>query len=513
MKYILNLSLIIFTATIAWSQSKTLVVRQEKVFLVEKNVAARWSIDRKKKQWLVIKDTLTKQRLPWGEKIAWEVVESLPKNWLNQEFRIDRKTYQFTQNGYVFIKDADWEIYRYSLLQINGKTIWVILDEHRQVSQFVIKTHKKGFYFSKEDEYLASKTTDFSQLIKFEDVRIHHEEISYLLKDGGLCSQYGKLGFQYQEKVVIPTHYDSIKIYGKIARAYQKQNLTLYDLKGKKLGKNPRTFYLYSGKYLQVIDSSNQMYFLSYKGERLKEPKEKRFYWGNDTNGSWYTFKVSKNRLETFFRSATEQGVCGYYINDWELLYYYYKQKKDLDTYRKMLKKYLKKQQGKKVFCLHYYLKDDFESKVELKKLMFGEKNLPKDNIQRSYYERKKLNKRYKRKRFVNGKTNFSYEVYWYYIGFYKMLPHNYMLAKKGRKHGVFNFETNEIVLPFQYTNITPHGHYLLIQKGKLKGYYPYTGKEPKYTELAPFQVHYARFKDAQGKTGWVDRQGQMFFD
>ncbi|HAS39115.1 MAG TPA: hypothetical protein DCS93_01490 [Microscillaceae bacterium] len=512
MKYILYFLLSIFIITNALGQSKTLLVKRRNISLIAEKVRIDWNFDERKGQWVITKDSLVKQRELSGKKIEWQAIEPLPK-WLDREFRIETSIYRFTQNGYVFIKDRDWGLYRYYPLNIKGKTIWVILDGYHQISQIIVKTLKKGFYFSLEKKYLSSRSPDFSQLIKFEDIRIHHEEIGYSQQGGGLCSQYGKLGFQYQGKVVIPTRYDSIKIYDKIARAYQGQNLVFYNLEGKKLGENPRTYYLYSGKYLQVIDSSNQMYFLSYKGERLKSPKEKRSFWGNDTDGSWYTYKLSKNRLETFFRSAGEQGVCGYYINDWELLYHYYRKQKALSTYRKMLEKYLKKRKNKQAYCLLYYLSIDTRYDKELKKLMFGEKNPLKDNIQRSYYDRKKLNKRYKQKRFINGKTSFAYEEYWYYVGFYEKLPHNYMMAKKGRKYGVFNFENNEVILPFQYTKITSYSYYLLIQKGKLKGYYPYTGKEPKYIVLEPFQVHYARFQDAQGKTGWVDRDGREFFD
>lgn len=110
-----------------------------------------------------------------------------------------------------------------------------------------------------------------------------------------------------------------------------------------------------------------------------------------------------------------------------------------------------------------------------------------------------------------------SNEQEFYYTGDYRQLPAHWIIAKKKGKYGVFSIlDPDEPVLPFEFSNITGvlnnRSYHLLLEKGGLKCYYPIHSK-PRYKTLEPFTHHFARFTLPNGQKGWLDFDGNEYFD
>lgn len=96
---------------------------------------------------------------------------------------------------------------------------------------------------------------------------------------------------------------------------------------------------------------------------------------------------------------------------------------------------------------------------------------------------------------------------------FYKNLPQEWVVTRKNKKFGIWNFEKKELILPISYSNIIPYKSYLYLEKNNLVTFYPNIGTKPKYKQLTPYMDYFARFETTDGKKGWVDRKGKEYFD
>lgn len=106
-----------------------------------------------------------------------------------------------------------------------------------------------------------------------------------------------------------------------------------------------------------------------------------------------------------------------------------------------------------------------------------------------------------------SGDIDFSEDSY------YEPLKVSYIILKKSKKYGVWDFKEEKIILPFEYNKIISYQTYLLLEKNGLVTFYPNIGTEPKYKKLEPYIEYFARFETPDGKKGWVDRKGKEYFD
>lgn len=92
-------------------------------------------------------------------------------------------------------------------------------------------------------------------------------------------------------------------------------------------------------------------------------------------------------------------------------------------------------------------------------------------------------------------------------------LSTSYVILKKNRKYGIWDFVSEEKILPYKYAKITSYYNYVLLESKGLKTFYPNIGKIPKYKNIEPYIANFARFEYPSGKKGWVDRNGKEYFD
>ncbi|MEP0213913.1 MAG: hypothetical protein ABJD66_11895 [Cellulophaga sp.] len=330
-----------------------------------------------------------------------------------------------------------------------------------------------------------------------------------------------KIGVTLNGKKIIDNVCDSLKIYGSMAAVFKSDQTSLYNLKGKLLCKNIKSFYPYSTIYHQVIDAKNEMYFIDSLGATYDKPVKQRTMWGNDsdpnTSTTYYTFKnkILKVRHKSF--SLTKYTELS-------------RKKLDIfnDSTQSIMTMSMLEYDVKSINQDKKYLKlneiENLARDKELEDLFLLKKIFKADKYREklSYYLLSdittttiQLPKEFKKVRFVNNNTTeISAEDYWYYNGFYKPLKPSYIVVKKKKSFGVWDIKEEENSILFNYNNITPKkGTHLLLEKNNLVTYYPYIGLTPKYEYLSDYIENYARFKYPNGKKGWVSREGIEYCD
>ena len=346
------------------------------------------------------------------------------------------------------------------------------------------------------------------------DINYYNPNISFDLLNA-------KIGVTLNGEKIIDNVCDSLKINGGIAAIYNADQTSLYNLKGKLLCENIKSFYPYSTTYHQVIDAKNKMYFIDTLGAKYDKPTKQRTMWGNDsdpnTSTTYYSYKnkilkvlhksfslskyteLSRKKLDIFNDStqfimtmsmleedfkSTDQDKKNLKLNEVENLV---REKGIEDLF--LLKKVFKADKYREK--LSYYLLSDITTTTI---------QLPKE---------------FKKVRFINNKTSeISAEDYWYDIAFYKPLKPNFIIVKKKNAFGVWDIKEEKNSILFNYKNITPKkGTHLFLEKNNLVTYYPYIGLTPKYEYLSDYIEYYTRFKYPNGKKGWVSRKGIEYYD
>ncbi|MCP4441778.1 MAG: hypothetical protein GY810_22965 [Aureispira sp.] len=93
------------------------------------------------------------------------------------------------------------------------------------------------------------------------------------------------------------------------------------------------------------------------------------------------------------------------------------------------------------------------------------------------------------------------------FSGNYTDLYPNTILIEKGCKTGILN---SDKTINY-YKEVVGVNHLLKVKKNGLWGYYGIT-KKPKYKKLEPFHHTLARFELKNGKTGYIDTQGNEYY-
>ncbi|EWH12972.1 hypothetical protein KLA_11575 [Cellulophaga geojensis KL-A] len=345
------------------------------------------------------------------------------------------------------------------------------------------------------------------------DINYHNPNISFDLLNA-------KIGVTLNGKKIIDNVCDSLKINGGIAAVFNSGQTSLYNLKGKLLCKNIKSFYPYSTIYHQIIDTKNEMYFIDTLGSKYDKPTKQRTIWGNDsdsnTNTTYYAYKnkilkvkhksfslskyteLSRKKLDIFDNSSQSIMTMSMLEDDFKNIN---QDKKYLKL--KEIENLVRKKRIEDLFLLKKVFKAD---KYREKLSYYLLSDITTTTIQ--------LPKEFKKIRFVNNKTTeISAEDYWYYNGFYKPLKPSYIIVKKKKLFGVWDIKEENTIL-FNYKNITPKkGTHLLLEKNNLVTYYPYIGLTSKYEYLSNYIEYYARFKYPNGKKGWVSRKGIEYYD
>jgi hypothetical protein len=255
---------------------------------------------------------------------------------------------------------------------------------------------------------------------------------------------------------ILPAIYDSIYL-SQIIGAFINNKIIFYDYDGIPISDTLKTFQFYGQieadnlNVYQVIDKLNEMYFINSLGEKFNKAPSTRGLIGNDTDLSSY---VSLTVL---------------------------KEKKKLEIIEKQ-----------------------YDS-TEPQEPVFSENPNPKF----IYHQ---MPKEFNKIKFVNNQESIFHEDYWSDLGPLKNLEYILMIVKKKNKYGVVRFPDLEEVVPFIYNNISCHQTYLILEENGFKTYYPYD-IGTKYKEFSEFTGYFARFGLPDGKTGWVDRSGNKYFD
>lgn len=78
-----------------------------------------------------------------------------------------------------------------------------------------------------------------------------------------------KYGISLDNKQVIPTDYDSIRIIKEFILLFQQSKTNVCNLKGEKLRDNIKSYYYFSKETMQIIESSGKMVFINPKNENI----------------------------------------------------------------------------------------------------------------------------------------------------------------------------------------------------------------------------------------------------
>ena len=107
---------------------------------------------------------------------------------------------------------------------------------------------------------------------------------------------------------------------------------------------------------------------------------------------------------------------------------------------------------------------------------------------------------------FINGKNAFNFTSNYGLDAVIRTDPRQIVFIKNN-KYGIFG--VNETAI---YDQITFSGGLLKIELNGLYGYYS-INEEPKYKELGGFNYYLARFELPNGRKGYIDSNGNEYFD
>lgn len=265
-----------------------------------------------------------------------------------------------------------------------------------------------------------------------------------------------KFGIKYHEKIILPAIYDEIDTYPLIIVKKDKER-TIYNDKMILLHNNSEILtyvYLDEHEKLQVLTKNGKLF--SYN------------------NNGLITDILKLNPNETINNKDInfENGRNRYFIKNSKI--HLENLKNDYLIYDSEHEKY-----GKSVKFLNNMKKMEIE-------YLYSYKRKQQDSI---------------------IDVVFDEEIY------FQPLKTNYIVSKTKGKYGVWDFQNEKIILPYEYQKIIPFHNYLLLKRENLYTFYPNIGIEPKYKKLEPYIGYFARFETVDGRKGWVDRKGKEYFD
>lgn len=76
-----------------------------------------------------------------------------------------------------------------------------------------------------------------------------------------------RYGVLLKNKQIIPTDYDSVRIANEFILLFKKNKINVYNLKGEKLRDNIKSYYYFSKRVMQIIESSSKMLFINPQNE------------------------------------------------------------------------------------------------------------------------------------------------------------------------------------------------------------------------------------------------------
>lgn len=351
----------------------------------------------------------------------------------------------------------------YKICTINNIQLIVILVDSGSDNDLVgilVKEKNKDYklYETFTDElytFILSENIKINEEIFFEDEELkslnyHDPKLEIFVKNN-------KFGILRTNKEILEPKSDSIRIYGKIITSYRDNKINLLSTNGQLLAENIRDYYPYSTNTYQILDSTNTMSFIDTLGIKTSKPINRRSLMGNDTDvKDTKIYTINKNNNISIKSVLSGQG---------------------------------------------------------LRKVITFEDLDYNDNLEKNILKFIKIPRKHSKLNFINNENKIVFESYWYYVAFYKPLPPNFFISKKRGKYGLWNFENDSIIIPFEYKNIRPNTSYLTLKKNGLYTFYPNIGTIPKYQKLDDYIEFYARFEFTNRKKGWVNRKGDEFFD
>jgi hypothetical protein len=112
---------------------------------------------------------------------------------------------------------------------------------------------------------------------------------------------------------------------------------------------------------------------------------------------------------------------------------------------------------------------------------------------------------------FINSKKDYSFET--------SDIWKNHIVNYKGNKIDLLKLDFSNENIINQTIELTvdeilfiDSNHPLMYRVGNLWGYYKLNSK-PKYKSISPFNGHLARIESTKGKMGWINREGNEFWD
>ncbi|NDV67661.1 WG repeat-containing protein [Dysgonomonas sp. 25] len=337
-----------------------------------------------------------------------------------------------------------------------------------------------------------------------------------LHKDTDTLRVNGKYGlYTITGKEVIPAIYDSLKLEEVLARGFRNGRVDLINYMGEKVRENLQAAYPVVYRY-QILEDNGRMYFMDNKGNETddysysfmstddqilplgldvillppktikgypKKRKYKQYTWVSFYYpGDYRKFEALK-RLQYIFPSATEEDLkllkIPYAPGSWEVYQY------SIDFEENVVKRY--------GLDRYEWYGSTYGGGWDQRHEMYGYE-----------IEAYDLPEEYKDPKLISG-TNECY--------YGRTLPVSWIIAKKNGKYGVFDVrENNKEILPFVYDKIDAGYQYLVLYRKGLKTYYP-VSNTPKYKVLEPFNWNLARFQLADGRWGWLAKDGKEFID
>ncbi len=386
--------------------------------------------------------------------------------------------YSFTKNYLTHIREeSPNRLYTYTKQSVEGLHFFQINSFDRYELIFMLKD-KRCLMCGDGKFKLELSDTSFTEKIYVEEHGIIALNHSYK-ENETLFIQNGKIGFERGDSLIIQPDFDYLSLSDHIILALNDSVMAFYNFKGELLIRDPKDCYWYSGTYVQVVDQDNKMYFLDKDKNKSDKPRTKRVLRGIHSTRPDYW----KYRIFNLTGSASNEIVDAYHINIPE------KTDENLSDY-----------DLKEIYWKKHFNEDELTEK---------EANLE------SYYMPIELSVVLDDVVFMNGENELHYRTGEYEQSTYSRLSYSYMIGKKEGKYGVYCFEGDSVVLPFEYKKMVTmdYSNYLYFKKGRFYGLYPQTNSEACFKKLTPFVENYARFKDKEGRKGWINRKGQRFYD
>jgi len=373
-------------------------------------------------------------------------------------FAVDERNSYYTKNG-------AWKSYQIDSLSLIALFDYDDEEKELSVKKWIIPMADGSF---------------FSDGIRFYPPQEHNKDKFLIaqrrfMKDTDTININGKCGlYTVLGREIIPAVYDSLHL-SLLVEAYKDGNISLIDYQGRVVNDDIKDFYpvpvnmnSQEVSAYQIIDKENKMYYMNAGGHRKDE--------------FTYGFMSADDQLlplDYDIAIVPPKSKNGKYL----LIEFIF------GAYRDSLQKDICFQD-----TIRHYGLDEFDTHFA-----FDDSDY-KFNI----WEIPDI---YKDLKLINADTKFRRSPDYKYLNYY------YIIAKKDGKYGMIDArEPDKPVLPFIYDKITPKSGYLILEKAKLKCYYPASDK-PRYRELSDYQDNVARFRLTDGRKGWVGRDGKEFLD